>query len=129
VRSRTSAIGAGHEAVRFEMRDASVARDERHGTREVLCIQVALHELVNVAQPLGGQTNVFGLRRRPGSTRRPGERGDEEQGEGNGSDSPPDLLRHWSPPSDTMEMKRIIYPTWLRAGIDCVAWDERTGDG
>jgi hypothetical protein len=41
-----------HQPVRLEMRDAAVARDERHGPGEVLRGNLTLHQLADALQPI-----------------------------------------------------------------------------
>ena len=53
------------------MRNAAIARDERHSTGKVLRSDVPLHQFSDALQSLTGETDVFGSYRRGSSRQRP----------------------------------------------------------
>ena len=50
-----------HQAMRLEVHDAATASHQRHRTRDLSRVNVALHGFVDPEEALGGEANLLGL--------------------------------------------------------------------
>ena len=53
-----------HQALRLQVRDTAIARDQRDRARETSCVEMPQNQLVNPVQPFGRDADIFRFRPR-----------------------------------------------------------------